>query len=78
MRWAYSAGMEDNLDPVRLAVMAMAENFIPLHEMIEGEYSYFVRQGFTLEQARALAAAEFVGVFGAAIRRSATLPEDDE
>lgn len=74
--WAYSGGMAD-LDGVRLAVMAMAENMIPLHEMIAGEVAYFQRQGFTTEQAHALAAAEFVGVFGAAIRREASYPDDE-
>ncbi len=76
--WAYSDGMTDPLDPLRLAVMVMAEGMTPLREMIEGEYSYFIRQGYTVEQARALSAAMFVGVFGAAIRRSATLPGDED
>lgn len=68
---------DEMMDAIRLAVMAMAENFIPLHEMIEGEVAYFVRVGHTYEQARAMAAAEFVGTFGAAIYRTATLPTDE-
>lgn len=67
----------DELDGMRLAAMGLAESMTPLHEMIEGEVAYFIRQGHTIEQARAIAAAEFVGFIGAAIQRSATRPEDE-
>lgn len=69
--------MTDRLDGVRLTVMALAENYVPLHEMLDGEVAHFVRQGFTLEQARAITAAEFVGTFGASIGMTATRPEDE-
>lgn len=67
----------DSLDPVRLAAMAIAENYAALHDMISGEVAHFVRQGFTTEQARAMAAAEFVSTFGAAIGLTATRPGDE-
>lgn len=67
-----------DMGPIRLAMMGIAENMIPLHELIEGEVAHFTRQGFTNEQARAMAAAEFVNAFGIQIYRAATRPEDEE
>jgi hypothetical protein len=72
--------MTDPIQPVRLIAMSIAESFRPFHEMLDGEVAHFRRQGFTDEQAHALAAAEFVATLGAAIGNRGTLPElpDDD
>lgn len=67
----------DELDPVRLTVMAIAESFAPLHDLVDGEVAHFLRQGFTIEQARAMTAAEFTNAFGQKIYSAATRPEDE-
>lgn len=70
------AGMDQN--PMRLALMAIADMFEPMHELVLGEVAHFQRQGFTIEQAHAMAAAEFVNAFGQRIEHGATMPGDDE
>lgn len=62
-------------DVMRLVLMQMAEDIKPIREFLMGEVSYFERQGFTKEQARALAAAEFTSVFGTRILPTATAPD---
>lgn len=62
---------------MRLALMEIAEQLVPLHELAAGEVAYFVRQGFTIEQAHAMVAAEFITVFGANIEAGATRPDDE-
>jgi hypothetical protein len=61
---------------LRISLMAVAEQLRPIHEFVAGELAYFIRQGFTLEQAHAMAAAEFTSVFGLRIANSATGAED--
>jgi formylglycine-generating enzyme required for sulfatase activity len=65
-------------DAMRLAMMGITEMAEPWHEWVLGEVAYFVRQGFTYEQARAMAAAEFVSIAGARIELGATRPEEPE
>ena len=64
---------------VREAAQAMAQGMIelagmiePMHEFVQGQVVYFLGQGFRPEEALAMAAAEFVTIFGTMIQR--TLP----
>lgn len=61
-------------DAMRLMLIEMSDNIKPIREFLMGEVTYFERQGFTVEQSRALAAAEFTSIFGVRIRQSATDP----
>lgn len=76
MTWTEPQSNQEPTDPARLAMMGVAEQFAPIHELVLGEVAYFVRQGFTYEQARAMAAAEFTSTFGARIEGAATRPEE--
>lgn len=67
----------DSADAMRLIMMTVAEQYAPMHELIAGEVAYFQRQGFTDEQARAMAAAEFVATFGSRIEGTATRENDE-
>jgi hypothetical protein len=64
-------------DALRLAMMGITEMVEPWHEWAVGEVAYYVRQGFTYEQARAMAAAEFVTLLGSRIESGATRPDDE-
>lgn len=66
--------MSKEQDALRLAMMEVAETLAPIHEMLLGEVAYFERQGFTREQARAIAAAEYTSIFGLRILNNATDP----
>lgn len=68
----------DPLDSLRLSMMRVAESCAPMHEFALGEVAYFVREGFTLEQSRAMAAAEFTSAFGLRVENDSTRPENDE
>lgn len=54
-------------------MMQLTESIKPMHEWLAGQVAYFAGQGFTAQEALAMAAAEFVTVFGTAIPRE--LPE---
>jgi hypothetical protein len=54
-------------------MMQIAEAIKPMHEFLEGQVAYFASQGFTPQEALAMAAAEFVSIFGTMIPRD--LPE---
>jgi hypothetical protein len=72
--------VSDDLGPadmVRLALMATTDLVAPLHEWLAGEFAYFVDQGYTFEQARAMAAAEFMTAMGGRIESGASRPDDD-
>jgi hypothetical protein len=45
----------------------LASIMLDLHEWLAAEVAYFEGQGFTCEQARAMAAATYVTVFGGGI-----------
>lgn len=49
---------------MRIILMGISEQMAPLHEWVTGEVAYFTGQGFTEEQARAMAAAEYVIALG--------------
>lgn len=67
--------MADAEDAMRLALMQMSESAAPIREFVLGEVAYYERQGFTREQARAMAAAEFISIFGIRILNAATDPD---
>ena len=62
-------------DDMRLALMDISEAVSPIREFVLGEIAYYEGQGFTKEQARAMAAAEFTSIFGLRILNSATEPQ---
>jgi len=64
-------------DAMRLALMTLSESAAPIREFVLGEVAYYERQGFTVEQARAMAAAEFTSIFGLRILNAATVPDDE-
>ncbi len=64
-------------DAVRRGLLEITDGVRPLREFVLGEVAYYERQGFTMEQSRAMAAAEFTSIFGLRIATRATLPEDD-
>jgi hypothetical protein len=51
----------------------LAESIKPMHEFLAGQVEFFAGQGFTAQEALAMAAAEFCCIFGTQIPR--TLPE---
>lgn len=55
------------------AMMDLAVQVEPFHEFLTGQVAYFAGQGFTAPESLAMAACEFVTVFGANIVRQ--LPE---
>lgn len=57
--------------------MVMSDLTRPMKEWLAGELAYFLGQGYTVEQARAMAACEFTTAFGLRIENGATT-EDDE
>lgn len=69
--------MSEMADAMRLALMDIAEKLEPVHEFVLGGVAYYVRQGFTVEQAHAIAAAEYITIFGLRIANNATIADDD-
>ena len=60
------------------AIMELSDTVAkPMHEWLAGERQYFLDQGYTDDEARAMAAATYVHVFGTLIHR-AVGPEPDE
>lgn len=59
---------------MRQALLGINEMVQPMHEWLDGQVSYFLGQGFTEAEVKAMAAAEFVTVFGTGITR----PQDGE
>jgi hypothetical protein len=55
-------------------MLELAQSIEPMHEFLAGQVAYFASQGFTPQEALAMAAAEFCCIFGTQIPR--TLPED--
>lgn len=70
------ADPEEGRDRLRLAMMGIGEMIEPWHEWLAGEFAYYVRQGYTHEQARAMAASVFTTVVGSRIEPTATRPDD--
>jgi hypothetical protein len=69
---------EAEADRFRLVMMQFTDVTAAWHEWITGELAYFVGQGYTIEQAHAMAAAEYVSMFGTRIESGASRPEDNE
>lgn len=62
--------MTASADWLRQFMMDLNDQVAPFHEWLAGQRAYFVGQGYTDDEARAMAAAEFVSVFGANITRT--------
>lgn len=62
-------------DAMRMALMEMSETLVvPWREWLAGAVVHFLGEGFTHEQARAMAASEYTTVLGSRIENSATRP----
>ncbi|GAA0528659.1 hypothetical protein GCM10010172_06570 [Paractinoplanes ferrugineus] len=59
----------DATDALRQALLELNEQVKPMHEWLAGQRSYFLAQGYTDDEARAMSAAEFVTMFGTPINR---------
>lgn len=63
---------QEKTDPTQALAAGMLElsaAIKPMHEFLAGQVSYFASQGFTPQECLAMAAAEFVSIFGTAIPR---------
>ena len=60
---------EDPIDLMAGVLMTINDAVKPMHEWLDGQRSHFLRQGYTEDEARAMAAAMFVSVFGTNISR---------
>ncbi|MBQ1047805.1 hypothetical protein KBX50_04785 [Micromonospora sp. C51] len=49
---------------IRLGLLLLTELVTPMHEWLDGQRMYFRAQGYTEPEARAMAAATYVAVFG--------------
>lgn len=67
-----------DVEGLRLVMMGFVDLCAPMHDVAAGEVAYFLRQGYTDEQAHAMAAAEFTMVFGTKIYPSANRPDDED
>lgn len=66
--------MSDLEGDLAAAMLTLTDQVRPMHEWLAGQRAYFLSQGYTADESRAMAAAEFVSVFGAMIRPD---PEGD-
>lgn len=64
-------------DNLRHVLLTFNEQARPFHEWLAGQRAYFTGQGYSDDEARAMAAALFVAIFGANIPRSPTGTGDD-
>jgi hypothetical protein len=64
--------MPDVRQQTRSMLMSLTEQVEPFHEWLAGQRAYFLSQGYTDAEARAMAAAEFVIIFGANITRDSS------
>lgn len=53
-------------------LLDITEQVKPLHEWLDGQRAHFLSQGYTADEARAMAAAEFVLIFGSVINRTSS------
>ncbi|MFI5839444.1 hypothetical protein ACIA8K_06990 [Catenuloplanes sp. NPDC051500] len=58
------------VDAFRTMLLQLNGQVKPMHEWLAGQRAYFVGQGYTDDEARAMAAALFVSVFGTGITRT--------
>jgi hypothetical protein len=59
---------EDVQTDLRQTLLTLNEQVKPIHEWLDGQRAYFLGQGYTADEARAMSAAEFVAIFGSQIR----------
>ncbi len=52
------------------AMLDLSDATAPMHDWLAGERAYFLSQGYTPDEARALAAATYVSIFGNQIRKT--------
>ncbi|MFF3867362.1 hypothetical protein [Micromonospora sp. NPDC001898] len=64
------------VDVFRGLLLDLNEQVKPMHEWLDGQRAHFLGQGYTDDEARAMAAAEFVMLFGGSISRTATPPPE--
>lgn len=62
-------------DLIRGMLLQMNDLIEPMHEWLAGQVGYFLAQGYGPDDARVMAAAEFVSAFGNAIYRTPARPE---
>jgi hypothetical protein len=62
--------MSDVQAAMRAALLTLNDQVKPIHEWLTGQRQYFLSQGYTEPEARAMSAAEFVTVFGNSIHNS--------
>ena len=60
---------EDPAASLAEGMMEIAKAIEPMHEFLAGQVAYFASQGFTAQECLAMAAAEFVTIFGVHIPR---------
>jgi hypothetical protein len=57
-----------DINTTRRSLMYLSDRVEPIHEWLAGQRTYFLAQGYSSNEARAMAAALFVTVFGTSIR----------
>lgn len=62
-------GFEQPAATLAEGMVQLAESIEPMHEFLAGQVAYFASQGFTAQECLAMAAAEFVTIFGVNIPR---------
>lgn len=67
---------EQAADQMRVLMMGLTDTVMPWREWLSGSVTYFQGQGFTDEQARAMAASEYVTALGGRIEPGATRDTD--
>lgn len=60
---------------IAAGVMEVADQIKPLHEFLDGQRTHFLSQGYSDDEARAMAAAIFVSIFGTGITRTGGISE---
>jgi hypothetical protein len=60
---------DEAANAMRSLFLQFNEQVKPFHEWLDGQRNHFRSQGYTDDEARAMAAAEFVTVFGSCIQR---------
>lgn len=61
---------------VATALLALSDAAVePMREWLAGQRAYFLSQGYLPDEARAMAAATYMAIFGSSIARSESPPE---
>lgn len=59
-----SAEKQAIIDQFRQVLITLNEQVKPMHEWLAGQRAYFLSQGYTPEEARAMAACTYTMIFG--------------